>query len=298
MVAVVNHPTARFSARLWRLITLRRVPGLAAEAAFWLVFSLPWILLGAVNVIGLMDRFLPADTLDRAQQELLTVANDTLSPELVAEYVQPVVDTVFTDGSAGISLLSLVVALWSGSRSLQTFIEANLIINGEFRTWGFVKVRLMSIGMLVAIVVIAGVLVPASSIGPTQLGQWWGWPGWLVSLLTQVVTVGLLLALLTAVMTYTLPEPPPLWHALPGALVTVVGWWAGSVFLGYYVRRLFDDGSVYGVLAAPIAILVYAYAVSLLAFIGEAVNAALRGLDVARPQRGATAGPAVSPAIR
>ena len=298
MVAVVNHPTARFGARLWRLITLRRVPGLAAEAAFWLVFSLPWLLLGAVNVIGLLDRFLPADTLDRAEQELLTLANDTLSPELVTEYVQPVVDGVFSDGSAGISVLSLVVALWSGSRSLQTFIEANLIINGEFRTWGFVKVRLMSIGMLVAIVIIAGVLVPASSIGPTQVGQWWGWPGWLVTLLTQVLTVGLLLALLTVVMTYTLPQRPPLWRALPGAVVIVVGWWVGSAFLGLYVRRLFEDGSIYGVLAAPIAILVYAYAIALLAFIGEAVNAALRGLDVAKVQQGANGGPAVTPAVR
>lgn len=298
MVAVINHPTARFGARLWRLITLRRVPGLAAEAAFWLVFSLPWLLLGAVNVIGLLDRFLPADTLDRAQQELLTAANDTLSPELVAEYVQPVVDGVFSDGSAGISVLSLVVALWSGSRSVQTFIESNLIINGEFRTWGYIKVRLLSMAMLVGIVIIAGVLVPASSIGPAQVGQWWGWPAWLVAVLTQVLTVGLLLALLAAVMTYSLPDPPPLWRALPGALFTVVGWWVGSAFLGFYVRRLFDDGSIYGVLAAPIAILVYAYAVALLAFIGEAINAALRGLDVARPQRGAKAGPAVSPAVR
>jgi len=195
-------------------------------------------------------------------------------------------------------VLSLLVALLSGSRSMQTFIEANLIINGEFRTWGFVKVRLMSIGMLVAIVIIAGVLVPASSVGPTQLGQWWGWPTWLVTLLTQVLTVGLLLLLLTAVMTYTLPQAPALWRSLPGALVTVVGWWAGSAVLGIYVRRLFDDGSVYGVLAAPIAILLYAYAVTLLAFIGEAVNAALRGLDVARPQPGSAAGPAVSPSVR
>lgn len=298
MVAVINHPTAKFGARLWRLITLRRVPGLAAEAAFWLVFSLPWLLLGAVNVIGLLDRFLPADTLDRARQELLDAANQTLSPELVAEYVQPVVDGVFSDGSASISVLSLVIALWSGSRSVQTFIEANLIINGEFRTWGFVKIRLMSIAMLVAIVIISGVLVPASSIGPAQLGAWWGWPGWLVTIVTQVLTGVLLLALLAAVMTYSLPQAPRLWQSLPGALVTVVGWWVGSAVLGLYVRRLFEDGSVYGVLAAPIAILVYAYAVALLAFIGEAVNAALRGLDVARPQSGVMAGPAVSPAVR
>ena len=290
MAAALNHPAGRFAGRLWRIITLRRVPGLAAEAAFWLVFSLPWLLLGVANIIGLFDRFLPADALQRTQDELLSSASDLLSPQVVDEYIQPLVEGVFSAGSAGISALSLVIALWSGSRSIQTFVEANLIINGEFRTWGYLKVRLLSIVILLAIALIAGILVPATSVGPETVGAWLGWPAWLVSLLTQGLAAVLLLLLLAAVMTYSLPQRPRFRTSLPGALFAVLATVIGSAFLGIYVRRLFDDASVYGVLAAPIAILVYAYGVALVAFIGEAINAALRGVDAPSVRRGGTKG--------
>lgn len=290
MVAVMHHPATKFATRLWRIITLRRVPGMAAEAAFWLVFSLPWLLLGVANIVGMFDRFLPADALLRTEADLLDSASDLLSPEVVEQYVEPLVAEVFSAGSAGISVISLLVALWAGSRSIQTFVEANLVINGEFRTWGYLKVRLLAIAILLMVAIIAGILVPATSVGPEQIGQWWGWPAWLVSLTTQVLAGSLLLLLLAAVLTYSLPKRPTFRSSLPGALFAVLATVIGSVFLGIYVRGLFDDASVYGVLAAPIAVLVYAYGIALVTLIGEALNAALRGVDVPSPQRGAGGG--------
>lgn len=124
-----EHPAGRFALRFWHLLVYRRVSGLGAEAAFWLVFSLPWL-----------------------------------------------------------------------------------------------RIRLMSVALLVG--------------------------------------GGLLLAIL-----------------LPGAVMMVVGWGLGAVYLSYYVRRLFADTSVYGVLAAPIAVIVYALVACLVAFWGVTLNAALRGVD-------------------
>ena len=43
-------PAGLFALRFWHLLVYRRVSGLGAEAAFWLVFSLPWLRIRLMSV--------------------------------------------------------------------------------------------------------------------------------------------------------------------------------------------------------------------------------------------------------
>ncbi|MFI0432191.1 MAG: YihY/virulence factor BrkB family protein [Candidatus Nanopelagicales bacterium] len=273
------HPAGRCAVRFWHLLVYRRVSGLSAEAAFWLVFSLPWLLLGVVSVIGIVDKFLPAQSIAELQDRLLAQAERWLTPEVVQAYAEPLVTDLFSKGAAGVGVVSFIVALWAGSRCIQTFIEAHMIINGQFRQRGWLRIRLMSVGLLIAGGLLLAILLPLLSFGPRLFTGLTGVDGPLMPIVGGAVTVLLLVVIIVAVQFYSLTDRPSLKSLLPGALLMVVGWGAGAVYLSYYVRRLFADTSVYGVLAAPIAVILYALVACLVAFWGVTLNAALSGVD-------------------
>lgn len=274
-----RNPVVAYLFRLWNIVSFRRISGLSAEAAFWIIFSLPWLAFGAVNVIGLMDNLLSASTMSNLQAQLTNYASRFLTPEVVTTYVQPLLDQVFSDGSTSISILSFVIALWSGSRGIQTFIEANMIINGQFRTRSFVGLKLISISIMVALAVMIALGSSLVALGPSVLAEFIDVPTRLMHWLVIVTILVLGILVITALLHTSLTIRPSLISSLPGAIFTLVGWGVGGVYLSFYARRLFDDASVYGVLAAPIAVMLYAYVMSLVVFIGSAINAAGRGID-------------------
>jgi membrane protein len=271
---------ARFVSRLIHIFIYRRVLGLSAEAAFWLVFSLPWLLLGGVSVIGYVDQWLPnADSIE-VQVQVLNFVSEFVNDEVMSVYVEPLVNQVFVQTSAGLPIASFLVALWSGSRSIQTFIEANMIINGQFRERGFFRIRFQSVLLLIVSAVLLAVTVTLFTNVPGWVGGLLKVPVWAVTLTWLLLFVGLLAAVLTVLMHVTMHQRPSILSSLPGAMLTIVGWWAGSWYLSIYLERVFSETSVYGVLAAPIAVMLYALGLALVAFAGTAFNAALRGVDV------------------
>lgn len=276
---LANSPVVAFAGRYWRILVYRRVLGLSAEGAFWLVFSLPWLLLGAVSIIGLVDHLLPTSSIAQVQEAILEWAERWLTPEVTTDYVEPIVTGIFSRGSAGISTVSFLVALWSGSRCIQTFVEANMIVNNQFRGRGYLRLRGLSVGILLALAGIAAVVAPVYAFGAKVAeDEFAGW-GVLVTGVWLLFSLALVVAVLTGMLHASLKVRPSILSSVPGALLMLVGWWAGGVFLGYYLARVFDDTSVYGVLAAPIAIMLYAFAIAMMAFLGAALNAALRGVD-------------------
>ena len=240
--------------------------------------------MGAVSVVGLFDELLSANTVAALQDAILEAAARVLTPEIMATYVDPLVTDLFSQGSAGLTVISLLIALYSGSRGIQTFIEANMIINGEFQRRNFVVIRAMSAGLLVVGTIVLALSAAVLTAGSSRTGEFLKLPGWLVTTVWGVLAVGFIIALLVAMMQFSMVTRPSLASSLPGALLMVVGWWLGSLYLSRYLQRLFDDTSVYGVLAAPIAIMLYAYVLALVAFLGSSVNAALRGVDPRPPK--------------
>ena len=63
-----------------------------------------------------------------------------LTPEVVTEFVEPLVTEMFTYGSTGLSLVSFLIALWSGSRLVSTAVQAVVIVSGD-RYAGYVRTR-------------------------------------------------------------------------------------------------------------------------------------------------------------
>ena len=123
--------------RVWRVITetaaicIRyRVTGLAAEAAFFGVLSLPPLIFGLAGAIGFVTSTLDIRTIAGFREQLLDLSGRVLTPDVVETVIQPTIDDVLSRGQAAVISIGFLIALWSGSRALNVFVDTITIMYG------------------------------------------------------------------------------------------------------------------------------------------------------------------------
>ncbi len=251
-----------------RVMVSARLTGLAAEMSFWGIFALPWVLLGAVAGLAWVQARLGLDLLAQAQQLILDTAAKVLTPEVVEDFVEPLVAEMFQYGSTGLSLVSFVIAVWSGSRLVATAVQAVVIVSGD-KYAGYVRTRARALMLYAASLL---VLIPITILmlaGPDFFAQVLGTSGvWLF----WIGFLGATTILISALYHFALVPRRPLRRALPGALVAVAGWVLGSIGLRVYLAYSFSRGSLYGIVGAPIAVMLWAYVTSYVVLLGALVN--------------------------
>lgn len=259
--------------RTVRAIMRARVVGLAAESAFFSLLSLPSLLLGLIGTLGHLSPVLGGDTVTEIRTWLLDLAATALTRSTVDSLVAPMVDDFLGGAQGGILSVTFVVSLWSGSRAMNVFIDAITIAYGLDGLRGYVRQRVLAFvaylgGLLFALVVLP-VLVAGPNIVhrllPATVGHL-GFAYWPVVGLLSTAAVTLLYMLSTPVRT-------PLWRYLPGALVAMAILVTGSVLLRVYLDASFGEVSIYGSLAAPIAILAWLWIMAAAVLTGSALNA-------------------------
>ncbi len=254
-----------------RVMVSTRFTGLAAEMSFWGIFALPWVLLGAVAGLAWVQSQFGFDVLAQAQQLILDTASKVLTPEVVDEFIEPLVAEMFQYGSTGLSLVSFVIALWSGSRLVATAVQAVVIVSGD-KYAGYVRTRARALLLYAASLL---VLIPVTILmlaGPDLFSRWLGTSGlWLF----WIGFLGATSILFAALYHFSLVPRRPLRRALPGALVAVAGWVLGSIGLRVYLAYSFTRGSLYGIVGAPIAVMLWAYVTSYVVLLGALVNRVL-----------------------
>jgi membrane protein len=251
-----------------------RVTGLAAEAAFFAILSLPPLLFGLAGTIGYVVGALGESTVEDFRSELLNVAEQALTQQSVDEVIRPTLDDVLSGGRADVISVGFVLALWSGSRALNVVIDTVTIMYGLGGHRGIVKTRAMSFGLYVVALVLAIFLVPLVLAGPEIVSA--AVPESLAVLrrLYWPVVVGLLVIFLTTLYHVSVPVRTPWVRDLPGAALCLVLWIAGSYALRQVLESATGSTSIFGPLAAPIAVLVWLYLIAIAVLIGAAVNAA------------------------
>lgn len=279
---LIRTPAARL---LWATVgtcTRHRITGLAGEAAFFALLSLPPLLLGVVGTLGYLGGVLGRDTVGRAQQAILGTASTVLSPQSVDEVVAPTLREVLTTGRAGIVSVGFLVALWSGSRALNVYIDTITLLYGLAGHRGVVRQRLLSI-LLYTVGLLTGVaLLPLAAAGPDVLVQLLPDLDALVHGLYWPTVLLLAIGFLTTLYALSVPVRTPWREHLPGAALALLVWILGSIALRFYLATTIQHSPLYGSLAAPVAVLLWLYVTALAVLIGAAVNAEL---DRLRPRR-------------
>lgn len=250
-----------------------RVTGLAAEAAFWALLSLPPLVLGFIGTLGHFRTWLGPQTLQEIREWLLDNAAIVLTERTVDVVVAPIVDDVFRGGSVDIISLGFLISLWSGSRALNVYVDAITIAYGLAGHRGIVRTRALSFSLYLVGLAIGLVVLPLLVAGPTvvkhaipQTAQWVNVFYWPVVVLLSVV-------FLTSLYSVSVPVRTPWWRDLPGSGVAMLIWVTGSFVLREYLGASFAGSTIYGSLAAPVAVLAFLYLTALAILIGATLNA-------------------------
>jgi membrane protein len=122
---------------LWRLVVttvascLRyRVTGLAAEGAFFAVLSVPPLVFALAGAVGYVSEQFTAAQVQDVRQAVLDLCSAFLTDRAVNKVIEPTMDDVLRGGRFDVISLGFVLALWSGSRALNVFVDTITIMHG------------------------------------------------------------------------------------------------------------------------------------------------------------------------
>ena len=269
-----------------------RVTGLAAEAAFFAILSLPPLIFGLAGAIGFVaDRF-DVQTIANFRGDVLELASRALTPDAVNTVIAPTLDDVLSGGRFEVISIGFVLALWAGSRALNVLVDTITIMYGLGGKRGIVRTRALSFSLYVVFLFAGVVLLPLVLAGPSLVNRLLPHQLDLIaSLYWPIVLIGSVCILATL---YHLSVPVrSRWRGeLPGATLTLMIWIGGSALLRWILDLSTGSSTIYGPLAAPIAVLIWLYVISIAMLIGAAFNAAVdkvwpvvSGIDHRRLQR-------------
>ncbi len=252
-----------------------RVTGLAAEAAFFAILSLPPLIFGLAGAIGFVAQRFAVETIVGFREQMLALSSRALTPDAVDKVIEPTLDEVLSGGRFEVISIGFVIALWSGSRALNVFVDTITIMYGLAGRRSILRTRALSFSLYLVFLVVGVVLLPLVLAGPGFVDRIL--PNRLELIATLYWPVVLLGSVCILTTLYHLSVPVRTrWRAdLPGAALTLGLWIGGSVLLRVVLGASAGSTSIYGPLAAPIAVLVWLYLISLAVLVGAAANAAI-----------------------
>lgn len=241
----------------------------AAGIAFFGVLALMPALIAVVSVYAV---FADPDDIRRQLEEVLEAA-PTEARELVLSQLESVAASSGTQLGLG-AALGVLAALWSASSGVNQLIKALNVTYDEAEDRGWIRVRLLSLGLTVAgaVFVIAAVAVLAVV------------PSWLDTSATATAVnvlrwpvLGLVMVVGLGVVYRVGPSRPSRgWRWLSwGALVATLLWLVGSAGFSVYAANFGAYNETYGVLTGFILLMVWLLVTAAAILVGAEVDATL-----------------------
>ncbi|MFC8503750.1 YihY/virulence factor BrkB family protein [Pedococcus sp. NPDC057267] len=270
---------ARLTVETVRVCMKYRVTGLASEAGFFMLLSLPPLLIGLIGGVGYVGQWLGEDIVERVILGIQQFSSRFLVASVVDDTILPTVREVLKNGRGDLISIGFLLSIWSGSRALNVFVDTISIMYGQSGVRGIVRTRALSLTLYFLSLLVGIVIVPLVVIGPAVVNDllpqqvrfltWLYWP---------VVVVGAVASIATLFHIST-PRRTPWLRDVPGAALTLVIWVVASFVVRETVTASIRGGtSIYGPLSAPIVLLIFLYALAIAILIGAALNAAVRKL--------------------
>jgi membrane protein len=265
----------------WKLLTqtvgvcLRyRVTGLAAEGAFFAILSLPPLIFGLAGSLGyIASKWFEVETINEIKEQIAELAARALTDDSVQSVIVPTLNQVLNGGRPDVISIGFVLALWSGSRALNVFVDTITIMYGMGGKRGIVRTRALSFSLYCAALVIGVIVLPLVLAGPDAVDALLPHRlDFLNQLYWPVVTI-LSAGFLNTLYHLSVPIRTPWVSDLPGSFLALSIWILGSFVLRWILQSTVGGTSIYGPLAAPIAVLMWLYMTAIAVLIGAALNA-------------------------
>lgn len=183
----------------------------------------------------------------------------------------------------GFLLTTSLITLWTASGVMISWMEGFRRCYELPKAWGLVKERLVAFLLVIFALIpmaFATTLVAVGSKFETRLLPYldpdfsayvllmWGGIRWVIATLTSISVIAL-------IYHHAVPRTQP-WHSvIPGSILATGLWFSVTVGFRAYLQHFGDFGTIYGSLAAGMALLVWMYMISLVVLIGAEFNALL-----------------------
>ena len=265
----------------WRLIVstvatcLRnRVTGLAAEAAFFALLSLPPLIFGLAGSIGYVVQTFTDQRVGEFKAEVVDLALRAFTPDIVETIIVPTMNDVLKGPRYDVISIGFVLALWSGSRALNVFVDTVTIMYGLGGHRGIVKTRMLSFSLYVLGLFTGIITIPLVVAGPGLVDQLLPQRLDPLNALYWPVVVVMCVVFTATLYHVSVPVRTSWRYNLPGAALTLLFWITGSWVLRWFLTASAGEStSIYGPLAAPIAVMIWLYILAIAVLIGAALNA-------------------------
>jgi len=257
--------------RAWREAKSDQVPLLAAGVAFYSFLALFPAMIASVLIYGLVRD--PRDVQRQAEQ--VTDALPADAARLLTDQLEAIAAT--PQSSLGFGLLvTLVLALWSASGGVGNVVTAINVAYDEEETRGFVKRKLLALGLTLGAILFVVVAVSLVAVAPVLLDSLvdsgplrWG--------LEAARWLGLVLAMtvMLAVLYRLAPDRDDAqfrWVSV-GAVVSTVLWVAASLGFSLYVDNFGSYNKTYGALAGVVVLLMWLWITMYVVLLGAEINA-------------------------
>jgi membrane protein len=251
--------------RAGRRAIANNITDLAAALAYYTFLAIPAVLL---VTLGLFSLFASADSIATVIDKVGKIV-PAQATELIDSSLTRMNDN--KSGSLVLTLVGLVLALWTTIGAMTAFIRATNRTYNVDETRGFVRQRVVALEMVLALgiafVAVFGLLVLGPAISG-WLGAGWAW--WVLQ--WPILIVVLLLA--NGTVLYLAPNVQRPWRPIsPGAIVAAVIWLAASGLFSLYTSMFASYNKTWGSLAGVIVMLVWLWLSGTALLFGAEINA-------------------------
>jgi membrane protein len=262
-------PEGSLPKRVWAEFKKDDISGQAAKVAYYFFMSLPPALMAVFAMTGIFGGPEFANTVSTRLQSAL--------PAEAAGLVNEFVSQVVLEQKPGLLSVGLLLALWSASNVFNSMEDTLNVVYGVEENRGWVKKKLIALGVLLAVAVLFLAGSAALLAGPAisdALGL--GGVGRAVWAVAQWPLAFLLIASAFWIIYYVLPskDQSDCKKTLFKASAAAAALWLLATFaFRLYVANFSSYSATYGFIGAVIVLLLWMYVTSLVILLGGEIAA-------------------------
>lgn len=253
----------KFCLKFWAVSSGHRVGTLAANAAFWAVFSLPWLILAIASTLGVVTRLSTPAAAEAVRLNVEQVISELVGSEVAAQYATPAFDQIFNQGLQGLGLVGYVVAFYSGSRAVRSCMGGIALVSGAGDVKREIRARLLAIVLYLVGVILFVVALTTSTVGTDQVAQWTGIGEVIFEAVDAVVLAAAGIAFLWTIFHFAVHPRLPWKRDLPAAVASLVLSVLCVYFVAWYAESVASSSSFGALVIAPFVAMLTAYVVFL-----------------------------------
>jgi membrane protein len=262
---------------VWDAVMRDEITTRASSFAYHMVLAIPPLIILTFTIAAVISELTDLDTAASLQHQIRRQAPPATRALLLSLVTEGMGQARGGGASLGI-VVTLVLALWSGSNAIAALLQAFNLAYGVEETRGFIQRLRLRLILTILIILAINIGVTALLFGQRvgrsvadafergdRFDRIWN---------ALTIPAGIAaIALLLAVLYYAGPNVDLSFRWVsPGSILATALWVGVTALLGVYLR-LFNTGSAYGAVGSVIVLLVFLYLTGWTFLLGAKVNA-------------------------